>query len=81
MYARLARLSAASRYLTDWEAFYGIGGRADLNFSTLFQREAASDYVHNDLFTDILKEVRNVVLIDLDRLSASGGIRKSLLNS
>jgi len=56
---------APSGKKTDWEAFYGVGGGADLNFMRYFSIRLQADYVHNDLFSDILKESRNTVRLSV----------------
>ncbi len=56
---------APSGKKTDWEAFYGFGGGADLNFWRYFAVRLQADFVHNDLFTDILKSSRNTVRLSI----------------
>jgi hypothetical protein len=56
---------APSGKKTDWEPFYGVGGGADLNFMRYFSVRLQADYVHNDLFSDILKESRNTVRLSI----------------
>jgi hypothetical protein len=56
---------APSGKKTDWEPFYGVGGGANLNFMRYFSVRLQADYVHNDLFTDILKESRNTVRLSI----------------
>jgi hypothetical protein len=56
---------APSGKKTDWEPFYGVGGGADLNFMRYFSVRLQADYVHNDLFSDILKESRNTVRLSV----------------
>jgi hypothetical protein len=50
---------------TDWEAFYGVGGGVDLNFMRHASIRLQADFVHNDLFTDILKSSRNTVRLSI----------------
>jgi hypothetical protein len=45
----------------DWTPFYGVGGGADLNLSRHFAVRIQADFVHEHLFSDILKEGRNTV--------------------
>ena len=56
---------APSGKKTDWEAFYGFGGGADLNFLRHLSIRLQADFVHNDLFTDILKDSRNTVRLSV----------------
>lgn len=45
----------------DWTPFYGVGGGADLNISKHFAVRVQADFVHEHLFSDILKEGRNTL--------------------
>ncbi len=56
---------APSGTKTDWEAFYGVGGGVDLNFMRYASIRLQADFVHNDLFTDILKSSRNTVRLSI----------------
>jgi hypothetical protein len=56
---------APSGTKTDWEAFYGVGGGVDLNFMRHASIRLQADFVHNDLFTDILKSSRNTVRLSI----------------
>ena len=56
---------APSGKKTNWEAFYGFGGGTDLNLWTHFALRLQADFVHNDLFTDILKSSRNTVRLSI----------------
>jgi hypothetical protein len=56
---------APSGKKTDWEAFYGFGGGVDLNFGGHVSIRLQADFVHNDLFTDILKNARNTVRLSV----------------
>lgn len=56
---------APSGKKTDWEAFYGFGGGVDLNFMRYGSLRLQADYVHNDLFNDILKSSRNTVRLSI----------------
>jgi hypothetical protein len=50
---------------TDWEPFYGFGGGAELNFLRYASIRVQADFVHNDLFNDILKSSRNTVRLSI----------------
>lgn len=56
---------APSGKKTDWEPFYGFGGGVDLNFGRFASLRLQADYVHNDLFSDILKSSRNTVRLSV----------------
>jgi hypothetical protein len=56
---------APSGKKTDWEAFYGFGGGVDVNFLRHASIRLQADFVHNDLFTDILKSSRNSVRLSI----------------
>lgn len=56
---------APSGRKTDWEPFYGFGGGVDLNFMRHASIRLQADFVHNDLFTDILKNSRNTVRLSV----------------
>jgi hypothetical protein len=56
---------APSGKKTDWEPFYGFGGGADLNFGRHVSIRLQADFVHNNLFTDILKSSRNTVRLSI----------------
>ena len=56
---------APSGKKTDWEAFYGFGGGADLNFLRFASIRLQADFVHNNLFSDILKSSRNTVRLSI----------------
>ncbi len=56
---------APSGAKTDWEPFYGFGGGADLNFVRHASLRLQADFVHNSLFTDILKSSRNTVRLSI----------------
>jgi hypothetical protein len=56
---------APSGKKTDWEAFYGFGGGADLNFLKFASVRLQADFVHNNLFSDILKSSRNTVRLSV----------------
>ena len=52
---------APSGKKTDWEPFYGFGGGVEFNVLKYASLRMQADFVHNDLFTDILKNSRNTV--------------------
>ena len=56
---------APSGKKTDWEAFYGVGGGVDLNFLKHASIRLQADFVHNNLFSDILKDSRNTVRLSI----------------
>jgi hypothetical protein len=56
---------APSGKKTDWEAFYGFGGGVDLNVMRYASLRLQADFVHNDLFNDILKSSRNTVRLSI----------------
>lgn len=51
--------------IRDWEAFYGFGGGFELNFIRFASLRLQADYVHNDLFSNILKDPRNTVRVSV----------------
>lgn len=59
------RQLAPSGTLTDWEAFYGFGGGFELKFIRHGSLRIQADYVHNDLFPDLLKSSRNTVRLSV----------------
>jgi hypothetical protein len=69
----IVALLAPSGKKTDWEAFYGVGGGVDLNFFQHASVRLQADFVHNDLFTDILKESRNTVRLSIGPAFHFGG--------
>jgi hypothetical protein len=56
---------APSGKKTDWEPFYGFGGGVELNFLRYASIRLQADFVHNDLFADILKNSRNTVRLSI----------------
>ncbi|HTU44097.1 MAG TPA: outer membrane beta-barrel protein [Bryobacteraceae bacterium] len=50
---------------TDWTGFYGFGGGAEFNFGPHFSLRAQADFVHNHLFSDVLKNPRNTVRLSI----------------
>ncbi|MGA8593701.1 MAG: hypothetical protein WB676_03065 [Bryobacteraceae bacterium] len=63
--AGIVQQLAPSGKKTDWEGFYGFGGGVDLNFLRYASIRLQADFVHNDLFTDILKSSRNTVRLSI----------------
>jgi hypothetical protein len=62
--ALIAQLAPSGRK-TDWQPFYGLGGGAELNFWRHLSLRMQADYVHNDLFSDLLKDSRNTVRLSI----------------
>ncbi len=56
---------APSGKKSDWTPFYGFGGGADLNVSRHFSVRLQADFVHNHLFSDVLRESRNTVRLSI----------------
>jgi hypothetical protein len=54
----IVKLLAPSGYKTDWTAFYGFGGGADLLFSKHVAVRVQADLVYDHLFSDLLKDGR-----------------------
>jgi hypothetical protein len=50
---------------SSWAGFYGFGGGAEFNFGPHFSLRAQADFVHNHLFSDVLKEARNTVRLSI----------------
>lgn len=50
---------------TDTVVFYGVGGGLDLNASKHVALRVTVDYVHCDLFSDLLKDARNTVRVSI----------------
>ena len=56
---------APSGQKTDWTPFYGFGGGADVNFRKHFGLRFTVDFVHDHLFSDLLKDGRNTVRLSI----------------
>jgi Outer membrane protein beta-barrel domain len=56
---------APSGQKTDWTGFYGFGGGAEFNIGDHFSIRMQADYVHNHLFSDVLKNGRNTVRLSI----------------
>ncbi len=54
---------APSGKKTDWTGFYGFGGGFDLNVSQHFALRFQADFVHDHLFSDLLKDGRNTIRV------------------
>jgi len=61
----IAAQLAPSGSKNDWTGFYGFGGGAEFNFGPHFSLRAQADFVHNHLFSDILRESRNTVRLSI----------------
>lgn len=61
----IAQQLAPAGSKTEWTGFYGVGGGVDLNFLSHFSLRMQADYVHNSLFTDILKSARNTTRLSI----------------
>lgn len=56
---------APSGQKTQWTGFYGVGGGVEVNVTKHFALRMQADYVHNTLFTDILKSARNTTRLSI----------------
>lgn len=56
---------APSGKIRDWEAFYGVGGGFEVNVARHLSLRIQADYVHNNLFTNILAAPRNTVRLSV----------------
>jgi hypothetical protein len=63
--AAIVQQLAPSGKKTDWEPFYGVGGGIELNVARFVSVRMQVDFVHNDLFSDILKDSRNTVRLSI----------------
>lgn len=61
----IIRQLAPSGTITDWEPFYGLGGGFEVKVIRHGALRIQADYVHNDLFPDILKSSRNTVRLSV----------------
>lgn len=57
----------------DWTAFYGIGGGFDVNVSKHVALRFQGDFVHDHLFSDLLREGRNTVRVGIGPAFQFGG--------
>jgi hypothetical protein len=63
--AAIATQLAPSGQKTDWTAFYGFGGGATFRVTPHFGIRAQADFVHNHLFSDLLRDGRNTVRLSI----------------
>lgn len=63
--ALIVKSLAPSGKKTEWTGFYGFGGGVELNMWTHMSIRMQADFVHNDLFTDILKSARNTTRLSI----------------
>lgn len=63
--AGIVRELAPSGAIKDWEPFYGLGGGFEVNIIRYGSIRIQADYVHNDLFTNILNNSRNTVRLSV----------------
>lgn len=64
---------APSGQKTDWTPFYGFGGGIDVNASRHFAVRVQADFVHDHLFSDLLKSGRNTVRFSVGPAFQFGG--------
>jgi hypothetical protein len=60
----IAQLAPSGRK-TDWTGFYGFGGGFDLNITEHLAVRIQADFVHDHLFSDLLKDGRNTVRVGI----------------
>ena len=63
--AGIAKQLAPSGEKSEWKPFYGVGWGAELNLGEHFSLRLQADFVHNSLFTDLLKQSRNTWRLSL----------------
>ncbi len=63
--AMIVKSLAPSGTKTEWTGFYGFGGGVELNIWRHVSLRMQADFVHNDLFTDILKSARNTTRLSI----------------
>ena len=63
--ALIVKSLAPSGSKTEWTGFYGFGGGAEVNVWAHVSIRMQADFVHNDLFTDILKSARNTTRLSI----------------
>jgi hypothetical protein len=61
----IAAQLAPSGQKTDWTGFYGFGGGATLRVTDHVGIRLQADFVHNHLFSDLLKDGRNTVRLSI----------------
>jgi hypothetical protein len=69
----LTQQLAPSGKKTDLEPFYGVGGGFDVNASKHFGLRVGLDYVHVNLFSDVLAEGRNSLRVSVGPTFRFGG--------
>ena len=57
--AAIAKQLAPSGEKSEWKPFFGVGWGGEVNITEHFSLRMQADFVHNALFTDILKQSRN----------------------
>ena len=73
----LAAQLAPSGKKTDWTPFYGFGGGADINVTKNFAVRLNVDFVHDHLFSDVLRDGRNTIRLAIGPAFQFGGnVRK-----
>lgn len=63
--AGIVRQLAPSGVIADWEPFYGLGGGFEFRVVRHGTLRIQADYVHNDLFPNLLKSPRNTVRLSV----------------
>lgn len=71
--ALIAGLIGPALHTSDNVVFYGFGGGLDFNLSTHFGMRAASDFVHYDVFSNLLNGGRNSVRFSIGPTFRMGG--------
>jgi hypothetical protein len=61
----IVRQLAPSGSLEDWEPFYGVGGGFEVSLHRHGNLRLQADYVHNDLFPNVLRGPRNTVRLSI----------------
>ena len=71
--AGVVQALAPSGQKIDTTYFYGVGGGADVNVTKNFAIRVQADFVHDHLFSDILKDARNTVRFSIGPAFQFGG--------
>ncbi|HEY1204669.1 MAG: hypothetical protein ABSH46_13550 [Bryobacteraceae bacterium] len=71
--AAVVQQLAPSGQKIDTTYFYGFGGGADFNITKNFGIRVQADFVHDHLFSDILKDARNTVRVSIGPAFQFGG--------
>ena len=71
--ALVAGLVGPSLHTTDTVLFYGFGGGMDFNLSTHFGVRTAADFVHYNVFSNLLDGGRNSVRFSIGPTFRFGG--------